>query len=263
MAETFATRLPNLRVVRQAKNGGVSRARNLAASQGSLLAFLDADDLRHPLYLAKMAGALRARPDAAFAYIYLRRVYLDGRVSGVPLRPSISGWAFYQMLDEAFVGSGSNALFRAKSRANSVGTTTRFPGERTPTCSSSPPEGARRARSRIPCRLSHCAGVRSQSSAQVLRTGFRCWISFSWRFPGSNVVRCGGQGPTGTSAWQGRSASPVRARLSRSCSMARPPSPSTGKVSPGCCGCPRPVMATGRRRRSTGQGSESGDPKII
>jgi hypothetical protein len=114
MAETFATRLPNLQVVRQVKNGGVSRARNagLAASHGDLLAFLDADDLWHPTYLAKMAEALRAHPDASFAYSYLRRVDMDGRVSGVPLRPAISGWAFYRMLDENFVGSGSNAVFR-------------------------------------------------------------------------------------------------------------------------------------------------------
>ena len=116
IAVTFATRLPNLQVVRQAKNGGVSKARNagLAASHGDLLAFLDADDLWHPTYLTKMAEALQARPDASFAYSYLRRVDMDGRVSGVPLRPSISGWAFYRMLDENFVGSGSNAVFRGE-----------------------------------------------------------------------------------------------------------------------------------------------------
>ena len=69
IAETFSTRLPSLRVVRQAKNGGVSRTRNtgLAASRGDLLAFLDADDLWHPTYLAKMVEALQARPDASVA----------------------------------------------------------------------------------------------------------------------------------------------------------------------------------------------------
>lgn len=51
---------PRLRLIRQA-NSGVSRARNagIQAATGEWIAFLDADDLWHPLYLAQMVEIMR------------------------------------------------------------------------------------------------------------------------------------------------------------------------------------------------------------
>jgi hypothetical protein len=57
-------------LVRRAKNGGLSAARNLAAShaKSDLLFMLDADNLVLPRGLGLLASALEENPDAAFAY---------------------------------------------------------------------------------------------------------------------------------------------------------------------------------------------------
>jgi glycosyltransferase involved in cell wall biosynthesis len=54
----------------QQPNRGVARARNagIAAARAELITFLDADDLLMPTYLARMGSALRADPEAAFAF---------------------------------------------------------------------------------------------------------------------------------------------------------------------------------------------------
>jgi GT2 family glycosyltransferase len=51
-------------------NAGTAGARNtgLRRASGQLVAFVDNDDLWMPTYLAEMASALEARPDAGFAY---------------------------------------------------------------------------------------------------------------------------------------------------------------------------------------------------
>ena len=60
---------PRIRVISQ-PNAGLSAARNagIAAGRADLVAFLDADDLWLPTYLDAMDGALRAAPDAGWAY---------------------------------------------------------------------------------------------------------------------------------------------------------------------------------------------------
>jgi glycosyltransferase involved in cell wall biosynthesis len=54
----------------QQANRGASAARNRALqhAQGSLTAFLDADDTWHPEFLSAMVAALAAQPDAGIAY---------------------------------------------------------------------------------------------------------------------------------------------------------------------------------------------------
>ncbi len=69
MLEALAARTPRCRVVRHAP-GGVSMARNrgLAESHGSLVAFLDDDDLWHPDFLRLQIEAMRGDPSARGSY---------------------------------------------------------------------------------------------------------------------------------------------------------------------------------------------------
>lgn len=70
---------PRLRVHSQ-PNQGVSAARNagLALARGDLVAFLDADDTWAPVFLAHMAAALTANPQAVLAYCGWQNLGLPG-----------------------------------------------------------------------------------------------------------------------------------------------------------------------------------------
>lgn len=113
IARSFADRLPGLQVI-SGPNVGLSRARNkgIAASHGEYIAPVDADDVCHPTYLEKMAARLDARPEAGFAYAFLRRIDQHSRIFLEPASYAVDGWGAYQYLARNFVASGSNAVFR-------------------------------------------------------------------------------------------------------------------------------------------------------
>jgi glycosyltransferase involved in cell wall biosynthesis len=63
-AEALSTRIPNLRLVRLARNLGAGAARNvgISASHGKQIAFLDSDDRWEPDKLARQVAALQHAP---------------------------------------------------------------------------------------------------------------------------------------------------------------------------------------------------------
>ncbi len=58
--------VPNARVIRHDENCGLSAARNtgLRATSGDFIAFMDSDDVLHPLYMETLARNLRNNPKA-------------------------------------------------------------------------------------------------------------------------------------------------------------------------------------------------------
>lgn len=113
IAHGYASRLPDLRVISVA-NGGASRARNLAIGEarGEIVAPIDADDLWHETYLAKLCGRLEQMGhEAAFAYCFWRRIDLAGRVRGPNDIVAVDGMSFYRLLAYNYVGNGSNCVF--------------------------------------------------------------------------------------------------------------------------------------------------------
>ena len=110
IAQTFADHDTRIRVVRTV-NGGVARARNIGmeAARGSLLAFLDADDLWHPAKIALQVAALN--DDVALVYTLTRVIDTNDAVvfdAGVPC----DGYALARHLYIKGVGNGSSLLVR-------------------------------------------------------------------------------------------------------------------------------------------------------
>jgi glycosyltransferase involved in cell wall biosynthesis len=89
VVERFAPRLPGLRAVRLARNGGAAAAiaRGLAEVSGNLVYFAAADDVACPRLFARAEAALVAHPGAALAAGEALLRQPDGRVMG--LRPAI------------------------------------------------------------------------------------------------------------------------------------------------------------------------------
>lgn len=130
IARTFADRLSGLKVV-TVENGGVSRARNIAiaAARGDIIAPVDADDLWHETYLAKLCGRLEALgPGAAFAYCHWRRTDNEGRTSEHNDVVLIEGMAFYRLLSYNFVANGSNYVFWRQAYDRAGGFDQQMPG---------------------------------------------------------------------------------------------------------------------------------------
>jgi glycosyltransferase involved in cell wall biosynthesis len=82
-AAIAADRSPSVRLIRQ-EHGGLPRARNrgLAEARGSLIAFLDADDLWSPDKLTLQLAAVERYPDVAIVLGRTRRMWAAAPASG-------------------------------------------------------------------------------------------------------------------------------------------------------------------------------------
>jgi glycosyltransferase involved in cell wall biosynthesis len=114
LVATIAAQDSRVRLVRQ-NNAGVARARNrgIAETRAELIAFLDADDLWHPLKLERQLAELtRAGGRFGFCYCSFRRIDHSDRVIGSSPLYTISGSVLAQHALVNFVGNGSAILVR-------------------------------------------------------------------------------------------------------------------------------------------------------
>ncbi len=114
IVETFAVRDPRVHLVRQ-ENQGLAAARNaaIAASKGTLIAPLDADDLWHRGKIAKQVVAMRSgAPRVGLVYSWCSLIDEADRVLALGLRPRYRGQVYVEVLTINFICSASNPLIR-------------------------------------------------------------------------------------------------------------------------------------------------------
>jgi glycosyltransferase involved in cell wall biosynthesis len=93
---------PQVRVLRAVHTGKPSVVRNLAlrAARGSLVAFLDSDDVWLPAKLELHVGLHRTWPVRRWSYVAINRINADGSLMhGQPQRPMPDGAIFAQLLE--------------------------------------------------------------------------------------------------------------------------------------------------------------------
>ncbi|NUJ79153.1 glycosyltransferase family 2 protein [Methylocystis sp. FS] len=95
----YAQSEPRLRLVRQA-NAGVSASRNrgMTEARGSLIAFLDSDDLWDPRYLETHSQRFEADPSLGLSFSVARIMRADGQDTGQISRPKLHDLTPAEML---------------------------------------------------------------------------------------------------------------------------------------------------------------------
>jgi glycosyltransferase involved in cell wall biosynthesis len=113
VVERIAGEDSRVRLIRQQNRGlAATRNRGVAESRGTLLAFLDHDDLWHPEKLACQAAALDAAPKAAVASCYSALIDEHHLCSGWRYGGDANGDVYEEMLEWDMVSGGSVALLR-------------------------------------------------------------------------------------------------------------------------------------------------------
>lgn len=112
VAHQFAKNDSRIRVYPQAKNGGVTQARNkaLQMAEGDYLAFLDADDLWDPEKLQKQVEHM-ASHNALICYSAYRRIDEEGNIVGRVSPPARVTYA--DLLKSNFIGN-LTGIYNAK-----------------------------------------------------------------------------------------------------------------------------------------------------
>lgn len=112
-AEDLAKADPRIRVFTK-PNGGVSTARNLGVSEarGTVIAFLDADDIWLPEKLTRHYALFNAQPEVNVSYAQIRFMDTDGTPTAVTSNRPISGVDAKILLAENIACTVSNLLAR-------------------------------------------------------------------------------------------------------------------------------------------------------
>jgi glycosyltransferase involved in cell wall biosynthesis len=97
--------------IRHSGNPAIARNAGLARARGDLIAFIDSDDLWDPTALEELAGALRAHPEAGFAYC----AYTPPPPSFPAVAPI--GDIFEELLESDFLVTGGVLVRRSAARA--------------------------------------------------------------------------------------------------------------------------------------------------
>ncbi len=104
---------PKLRLISQ-ENQGLAAARNtgIFAARGSLIAFLDADDLWAPTKLAAQVEMFERSPDIGLVYTWVANINAQGQETGRVLRSTAEGKTWQELLRGNFIESGSVPMVR-------------------------------------------------------------------------------------------------------------------------------------------------------